>query len=151
MAPRPAGHGQLDAASAGSSRTVLDVLDLALAAGGRARAVDVLADRGTADVAAIETPTGCRAALVNHEADALEVVLRPLGPAAGRPGRWTDLASARPLKTPGTGSDLKLIIPARSFICVEFVMTSRRSGSGEDRDGLIDGLLVAASAFCRSV
>ena len=114
----------LDAASAARliPDLVLDVLDLALAAGGRARAVDVLADRGTADVATIETPTGCRAALVNHEPDALEVVLRPLGPAAGRPGRWVDLASARPLKTPGTGSDLKLIIPARSFICVEFVM-----------------------------
>jgi len=124
-------HGQgllatvsLDAASASRliPDLVLDVLDLALSAGGRRRAVDVLGDHSNVDIAAIETLTGCRAAVVNHEPNPLEIVIRPLGPAAGRPGRWTDLASARPLKPAATGSDLKVVIPARGFICVEFVM-----------------------------
>jgi Domain of unknown function (DUF4434) len=120
----------LDAASASRliPDLVLDVLDLALSAGGRRRAVDVLGGSGNVDIAAVETPAGCRAAVVNHEPNPLEVVIRPLGPAAGRPGRWTDLASARPLTPAATGSDLKVVIPARSFICVEFVMDREKEG-----------------------
>ncbi|MDH4197276.1 MAG: DUF4434 domain-containing protein [Candidatus Aminicenantes bacterium] len=106
----------LDAASAARliPDLVLDVMDFTLAAG------------RTIDVAAVETPTGCRAAVVNHDPEPLEVVLRPLGPNEGRPGRWIDLASARPLDSAGTGSDLKVVIPARNFLCVEFVMEGQK-------------------------
>jgi len=128
-------HGQgmlatvsLDAAS--SARLipdlVLDVIDFVLADGGRGRAVDIRTGRGTVDVAAVGTATGCRAAVVNYDPQPLEVLLKPLGPAAGRPGRWIDLASTQATKIAGTGRDLKVIIPARSFICVEFVIQDEK-------------------------
>ena len=97
---------------------VRDVLDAALAATGGRRAVDVITPTGNIDLASSLIDGGVRAAVVNHEAGAIDVVIVPVGAANG--GTWTDLATGA--TRPGRPADgaLAVSIPARGFACWEY-------------------------------
>ncbi len=113
----------MDAAAAARDLpdVVRDVLDEVLAATGGRRAVDVVGATEDVDLASCVVAGGVRAAVVNHAAAAIEVVLVPLGTtgrAAG--GMWTDLASGA--TRPGRAADgaLAVTIPARGVMVWEY-------------------------------
>jgi hypothetical protein len=99
---------------------VRDVLDAAMALTGGRRAVDVLATTDNIDLASCFVPGGARAAVVNHAATAIDVIIVPLGAKAGTGGTWTDLATGK--SQPGRPADggLAVSIPARGTICWEY-------------------------------
>ncbi len=113
----------MDAAAAARDLpdVVRDVLDAALAATGGRRAVDVVGATENVDLASRVIDGGVRAAVVNHAAEAIEVVLVPLGArgtAAG--GTWTDLASGA--TRPGRDRDgaLAITVPPRGWTVWEY-------------------------------
>jgi hypothetical protein len=99
---------------------VRDVLDAAEAVTGGARPVDVLGATENVDLASCFVPGGVRAAVVNHAAGPLDVVIVPIGAKAGRGGAWTDLATGA--SRPGRAADgaLAVTVPPRGFICWEY-------------------------------
>jgi Domain of unknown function (DUF4434) len=110
----------LDAATAAREipDLVRDVLDAAAAVTGGRRPVDVLASTGNIDLASCFIDGGVRAAVVNHEAGPIDIVIVPIG--AAKDGTWTDLAAGK--KQPGRPADggLAVTIPARSYACWEY-------------------------------
>jgi hypothetical protein len=121
-----------DAATAARDfpEVVRDVLDKAMAVAGGRRAVDIVGATENVDLAACVIPGGVRAAVVNHAAGPVEVVIVPLAVAAGtgqtaaqtgdRTGVWTDLATgaSRPGR-PGDGG-LAVSVPALGYVCWEY-------------------------------
>jgi len=99
---------------------IRDVLDAAMAVTGGMRPVDVLGATENVDLASCVIPGGVRAAVVNHAAEPVEVVIVPLGTAASAAGIWTDLATGA--TRPGRDADgaLAVSIPARGYIVWEF-------------------------------
>jgi len=112
----------MDAAAAARDLpdVVRDVLDSVLAAIGGKRPVDVVGTSENVDLASTFIPGGVRAAVVNHAAEAIDVVIVPLGAKAGAGGTWTDLATGATL--PGRPSDggLAVSVPARYYGCWEY-------------------------------
>ena len=97
---------------------VRDVLDAAMAVTGGTRPVDVLGTTENVDLASCFIAEGVRAAVVNHAAAPIDVVLVPIGGPKG--GNWTDLASGA--IRPGRAEDgaLTVSIPARGYLCWEY-------------------------------
>jgi len=126
----------MDAAAAARDipGVVRDVLDAVLAGTGGRRAVDVIGTTENVDLASCFVPGGVRAAVVNHEVEAIEVVIVPLsqaaepgqkrGPATPQAGTWTDLVTGK--SQPGRASDgaITVSIPARGYICWEYKKVS---------------------------
>jgi len=126
----------MDAATAARDipGVVRDVLDAVLAGTGGRRAVDVIGTTENVDLASCFVPGGVRAAVVNHEVEAIEVVIVPLsqaaepgqkrGPATPQAGTWTDLVTGK--SQPGRASDgaITVSIPARGYICWEYKKVS---------------------------
>ena len=97
---------------------VRDVLDAALAVTGGRRPVDVLGTTENVDLASCAIPGGVRAAVVNHGAGPIDVVIVPLG--LKKAGTWTDLVSG--VRRPGRASDggLAVSVAARGYVCWEY-------------------------------
>jgi hypothetical protein len=98
---------------------VRDVLDDAFQRSGGERQVDILGLNENVDLAVADVPGGFRAAVVNHNPEPLEVTFRPLRKLKTG-GIWLDLATKKPLAPLENGAGLVRIIPARSFLCLEF-------------------------------
>lgn len=100
---------------------VRDVLDAALASTGGRRAVDVVGATENIDLASRVVDGGVRAAVVNHAAEAIDVLLVPLGAkGAAAGGTWTDLASGA--ARPGRDKDgaLAITVPPRGWTVWEY-------------------------------
>jgi Domain of unknown function (DUF4434) len=110
----------MDAAAAARAipEVARDVLDAALAVTGAKRPVDVLAATENIDLASCVIENGVRAAVVNHEAGPIDVVLVPVGAAPG--GTWTDLATGKTQAGRTGDGALAISIPARGYVCWQY-------------------------------
>ncbi len=72
------------------------------------------------DLASCFIAGGVRAAVVNHAAEPVDVVIVPLGTGASAAGIWTDLATGT--TRPGRAADgaLAISVPALGYICWEY-------------------------------
>jgi hypothetical protein len=109
-----------DAAPAARERpdVVRDVLDSVFSITGGKRAVDVLGTTENVDLASCFIPSGVRAAVVNHAAAPIDIVIVPVD--AGKGGSWTDLATGKSRPGRATDGGLAVAVPARSYICWEY-------------------------------
>jgi hypothetical protein len=122
----------MDAATAAREipDVVRDVLDAAMAVSGGRRAVDIMGATEDIDLASCFAPDGVRAAVVNHGSAPIEIVIVPLGPAAGagrtaaqgkaRAGVWTDLATGGSRTGRAADGALAVSVPARGYACWEY-------------------------------
>ncbi len=99
---------------------VRDVLDAAAAVTGGRRPVDVLGTGENVDLASCLIPGGVRAAVVNHGAEPLDVVIVPLAGPGAAPGVWTDLVTGAKRKGRAADFGLPVTIPARGYACWEY-------------------------------
>lgn len=96
-----------------------DVLDYALKESGVAASpVDIAGADENMDIAVGKTATGFSMALVNHNANDLDVTVKPTGP--HRVGSWVDLVTGNSIKTVSGDGPLKLTIKGSSVRVVEF-------------------------------
>lgn len=93
-----------------------DVLEYARSLRDVPSLVDIVGTRETSDVAIAPTPGGFRVALVNHDANEISVVLKPLN-AGGATAAWVDLAND---KLVGSNLSLTVTVPPRSPRVLEF-------------------------------
>lgn len=96
-----------------------DILDYAIASRGNTPLIDIIGSNEHSDVAVEKTATGFRVAVVNYNAAAMDVVLKPV--AKKKNVEWLDLESNKRL-----GSDplVRLTVPAHGFRALELRATS---------------------------
>ena len=98
---------------------VRDVLDDAFQKSGGGRPVDVLGLNENVDLAVAGFPGGFRVAVINHNPVPRKVTFRPLRKLKTG-GIWLDLIAQKSLAALENRAGLARIIPARSFLCLEF-------------------------------
>lgn len=99
---------------------VRDVIDYAVAAWNIKRVVDILGTNENVDVAVARIFGGFRVAVVNHNPQALEITLKPLGVLEGPACKWYDLISQKIIDAQEEDFSLKLQLQGRNFLCLEF-------------------------------
>ena len=97
----------------------LDVLDYALKESGvSASPVDIAGLDENSDIAVGKTTTGFSVAIVNHNAEDLDVTINPTG--SRRVGSWVDLVNGSSIETGSRGGPLKLTIKGSGVRVLEF-------------------------------
>lgn len=99
---------------------VRDVMDAALAAEGKERAVDILGTDENIDDAISKTSNGFRVAVVNHNRTSLTITLQPLNTFSGQWADWFDMEKATQGLIYSGDRSLILTIPAGAFRAVEW-------------------------------
>ncbi len=97
---------------------VRDAIDYALASAGAERAADVLGANERMDTAIDKTSEGFAAAVINHNAEEMEITIRSIKPHLDSRVAWIDLITEKVLPS-SEGQSLKLRVPARAFRAVE--------------------------------
>ena len=93
---------------------VRDVLEYASTAGGKSLLVDIVGTKESSDVAIEQTNAGFRFAVVNHDSEQLELLVRPLRQVEER--EWLDLTTNMKISDSRT---IPLQVPAGGFRAVE--------------------------------
>jgi hypothetical protein len=99
---------------------VRDVIDTAMAASHETRVVDVLGTNENVDIAISEIDNGFRVAVINHNAELLEITLKPIDVPQSSTCQWFNHVSREILNVPGNDPSIELKLPGRDFICIEF-------------------------------
>jgi hypothetical protein len=102
-----------------------DVIDYALAANAALSLVDIVGANENTDIAIGKTAVGFSVALVNHNPDKLEVLMKPTRSQAARGGTWVDLATGKTIQTLSLNRSVKLTTNGSGVRVVEF----RRAGA----------------------
>jgi hypothetical protein len=99
---------------------VRETIGRAMSFTGGAPLVDIVGTNEKTDMAVGRTPGGFRVAVINHNSDQMEVMLRPLKTLEVRSSGWVDLVSRDKLETSTADGSIKIKIPARGFRALEF-------------------------------
>lgn len=97
-----------------------DVIDYALRATTAESPVDIVGANENTDIAVGKTASGFNVALVNHNSNKLEVVLKPLQSRTGRAAAWVDLVTGNSLPAASKNGLLRLTINGSEVRVVEF-------------------------------
>lgn len=103
---------------------VRDVLDHAMSLRGNESLVDIVGTTENTDMAVAQSAAGFNLAVINHNSDAMEVILRPIKIQVGRAIEWVDLVTGKAFRSSGANNQLKLKIPGKGFRALEFRGTS---------------------------
>ena len=98
---------------------VRDVIDYALKSAGTALPVDIVGANENIDLAVGKTAEGLSAAIINHNSNNMEVILRPAKSQVRSGGRWFDLVSGTVIAGAEPDRSLRLTIPGNGFRAIE--------------------------------
>jgi hypothetical protein len=98
-----------------------DLLDHALSLRGGSLVVDVLGMNENSDIAVVKTSHGFRVAVVNHDTNPAELVLKPTGEYVRGDGEWVDMATRINV---GKEKFLRLNLEGHQFRAFEFRLLS---------------------------
>ncbi|MGH9880305.1 MAG: hypothetical protein ACRD6N_02625, partial [Pyrinomonadaceae bacterium] len=96
---------------------VRDVLDYAVSLRGSSMLVDIVGTNENSDMAVMQSTTGFRVAVVNHNSAELEIVLSPIRSETKGESEWLDLVNNNRV---GSGRRLTLKLPGNGFRALEF-------------------------------
>ena len=102
---------------------VRDAIDYALSNAGAGRSVDLLGANERVDAAIGKTSDGVAAAIVNHNAEEMEITIRTMGSSLNGRFDWIDLVTQNLL--PPAGQSLTVRVPAGGFRAIELKVSRR--------------------------
>ncbi|HKR61371.1 MAG TPA: hypothetical protein VJS64_16780 [Pyrinomonadaceae bacterium] len=106
-----------------SARDLSDLtrdVDYALSSTGSGSLVDVIGANENIDIAVGKTTDGFTVAIVNHDSNKLEVLLKPTRSRRCSGGKWIDLDTENKIPNPARGDSLKLTVNGNAVRVIEF-------------------------------
>jgi hypothetical protein len=103
-----------------------DVIDFALSLAGAESLVDIVGANENMDFAVGKTRHGFGVALVNHNPNSVEVIIRPLKFQVDSVGNWIDMVSGSKIEAAASDRSVKMTIQGNGFRAIEFHRTSAR-------------------------
>jgi hypothetical protein len=103
-----------------SPNLIRDVIDQALSSAGTQSQVDIVGANENMDVAVGRTGGGFTVAVVNHNAEKVEVILKHKKSSDGLVGRWVDLVVGDQIQIDATDRSVRLMIQGGGFRALEF-------------------------------